>query len=264
VSRQAYYKQQKIAQCNSTREEVIVQLVQGIRKRHKVMGGKKLFTCLRPDIARLEGSMGRDKFFEVLRRSDLLVKRRRRYARTTDSRHRFRVHKNLLQQFCPGAAHQVWVSDITYVRLSKEHFAYLFLITDAYSRKIVGWELSESLGLHGALKALAMAVEQCGSCRSVIHHSDRGFQYCSNQYVDKLQSNGIQISMGEAGNCYENAMAERINGILKMEYGLDETFSDIREARQSAKEGIKYYNEERPHLSLKMKTPAVVHGCIIK
>jgi transposase InsO family protein len=205
-------------------------------------------------------AIGRDKFFDILRRSDLLVKRRRRYARTTESRHRFRVYQNHVQHIAVRRADQVWVSDITYVRLANERFAYLFLITDAYSRKIVGWDMSSSLGLEGAIKALQMSVRQCRDFQSLIHHSDRGFQYCSHQYVSKLKSKGIQISMAEAGNCYENAMAERINGILKMEYGLDETFSDIEQARRSAREGITYYNEERPHLSLKMQTPAAVHS----
>jgi transposase InsO family protein len=260
VSRQAYYKQQKTAECKAVRDAVIIEMVQGMRTRHKVMGGKKLFSCLHRDIAQLGGAIGRDKFFDVLRRSDLLVKRRRRYARTTDSRHRFRVHKNLVQEFTPVSADQVWVSDITYVRLVNDRFAYLFLITDAYSRKIVGWKLSDSLGLEGALKALQMSLGQCRSSQQLIHHSDRGFQYCSHQYVGKLQSKGIRISMAEAGNCYENAMAERVNGILKMEYGLDETFSSVAKARQSAREGITNYNEERPHLSLKMRTPAAVHN----
>ena len=264
VSRQAYYKQQKKAECTASREAVLVKLVQGIRARHKVMGGRKLFHCLQPDIAKLDGPIGRDKFFDVLRRSDLLVRRRRRYARTTNSMHRFRVYTNLVQQVTPTDPHQVWVSDITYVRLINERFMYLFLITDAYSRKIVGWELSDSLALQGALKALQMAIQQCADCKSLIHHSDRGFQYCSNQYVDKLQARGIRISMAEAGNCYENAMAERINGILKMEYGLDEVFADLWTGRRSVKEGITSYNQERPHLSLKMKTPAAVHAALNK
>ena len=249
-----------MAQRNSDRDEVIVELVQKIRRRHKVMGGRKLFYCLEADMARMEGPLGRDKFFDILRRSDLLVKRRRRYARTTQSRHRFRVHKNLLQQLSIKAPHQAWVSDITYVRLDHDQFAYLFLITDAYSRKIVGWEVSKSLGLQGAMRALQKAVRQCPDTGSLIHHSDRGFQYCSNQYIDKLRAKSIRISMTEGGNCYENAMAERVNGILKTEYGLDETFSDVGKAMRSAREAISSYNEYRPHLSLKMKTPAAIHA----
>lgn len=241
------------------RDAVIVQLVQRVRRRHKVMGGRKLFHCLQPDITSFQGGLGRDKFFDVLRRSDLLVKWRRRYARTTDSSHRFRVYKNLVQDLKPARSHQVWVSDITYVRMTNDRFAYLFLITDAFSRKIVGWQLSDSLGLEGAIKALQMALRQCQQSQGLIHHSDRGFQYCSNRYVSKLQQRGIRISMAEAGNCYENAMAERINGILKMEYGLDETFRDVEQTRRSVREGIQSYNEERPHLCLQMKTPASVH-----
>lgn len=249
-----------MAQRNSHRDEVIVELVQKIRRRHKVMGGRKLFYCLQADMAGLPEPLGRDKFFDVLRRADLLVKRRRRYVRTTQSRHRFRVHKNVLQQVTVTAPHQAWVSDITYVRLKADQFAYLFLITDAYSRKIVGWELSKSLGLQGALGALQMALRQCPDTGSLIHHSDRGFQYCSNQYIDKLRAKSIGISMTEAGNCYENAMAERVNGILKIEYGLEETFSDAGQAMRSAREAICSYNEYRPHLSLKMKTPAAIHA----
>jgi len=222
------------------------------------MGGKKLYHLLQGDIHHIVASMGRDKFFDLLRQSGLLVKRHRKYAVTTQSHHRFRVYKNKLQDFEPVRPHQAWVCDITYVRI-KKGFVYLFLITDAYSRKIIGWELSNSLGLEGALQSLGMAIRQCPCTDGLIHHSDRGFQYCSHAYVNKLKAKGIAISMAEAGNCYENAMAERINGILKDEYGLDETFTDQKQATQSVKEGIKAYNEQRPHWSLNLQIPAVVH-----
>jgi putative transposase len=235
-----------------------VELVQGIRRGNKQMGGKKLYSLLKTDITGIDKRMGRDKFFRLLRNRGLLVKRRRKYAVTTQSHHRFRMHQNQLKDYVPSGAHQVWVCDITYVRVLNG-FVYLFLLTDAYSRKIVGWELSGSLGLEGALCALRKAVTQCPSTKGLIHHSDRGFQYCANVYVSELRRGGIIISMGEAGNCYENAMAERVNGILKGEYGLDETFSDEKEALQAVREGIKAYNEQRPHWSLGLRIPAQVH-----
>lgn len=242
-------------------EELIIKLVQQVRHSNKKMGGKKLYHLLQADIHRIDASMGRDKFFGLLRHWRLIVKRKRKYAITTESYHRFKVYKNKLLNFEPMYPHQAWVCDITYVRI-KNGFVYLFLITDAYSRKIVGWELSNSLGLEGALRSLAMAIRQCPCPEGLIHHSDRGFQYCSNEYVARLKVKGIDISMAEAGNCYENAMAERVNGILKGEYGLDETFADEREARRCIKEGIKAYNEQRPHWSLKLQIPAVVHQSV--
>ena len=222
------------------------------------MGGKKVYKLLPTDIHHLDASMGRDKFFDLLRKWGLLVKRRRKYAQTTQSSHRFRVYKNKLQDFIPVRPHQAWVCDITYVRV-KDRFVYLFLITDAYSRKIVGWDLNKSLGLEGAFRSLTMAINQCSMLKGLIHHSDRGFQYCCPSYTEKLKANGIEISMAEAGNCYENAIAERINGILKQEYSLDETFIDEKQALQAAKQGIRAYNEQRPHWSLGLEIPAKVH-----
>lgn len=217
-----------------------------------------MYSELQKDIRIIHGSMGRDKFFDLLREKGLLVKRRRKYAVTTQSSHRFRIHKNLLIDFKPSRPHQVWVSDITYLR-TKKGFVYLFLKTDGYSRKIVGWELSKSLGIEGAMKAARMAIGQCPSTKDLIHHSDRGIQYCSPDFVNLLTSKGVRISMAAAGNCYENAMAERMNGILKGEYGLDDTFADEAEALQATRHAIKLYNEKRPHWSLKLKTPSAVH-----
>jgi len=259
VSRQAYYKQSSAHAHVSRRDDLIVQKVQRIRADHKVMGGRKLFRLLGDEIRQLGRGLGRDKFFDVLRGADLLVKRRRRYARTTDSRHRFRVYKNLMLNYGAKAPHQAWVGDITYVRLKRGGFMYLFLLTDAYSRKIVGWQLSSSLGVQGARSALEMAIRQCPDTRDVIHHTDRGFQYCTNQYVQRLKQKGIKVSIAEAVNCYENAMAERINGILKEEYGLNETFEDCELALRATKQAIKSYNEGRPHWSLNFEIPAIVH-----
>ena len=237
----------------------MIEMVQKVRKCNKRMGTKKLYSLLEDQIHHIEPGMGRDKFFNLLGRRGLLVKRRRKHAITTWSHHRFRTYTNKLTLSKPARPHQAWVCDITYVRIRKG-FVYLFLITDAYSRKIIGWELSNSLAITGAIKALQQAINQCPDCRSLIHHSDRGFQYCSTDYTNRLKGKGIEISMAEAGNCYENALAERVNGILKDEYGLDETFSDEQQARQAANEGIQSYNEQRPHWSLQLQIPAIVHG----
>lgn len=201
--------------------------------------------------------MGRDKFFGLLGRSSLLVKRRRKYVSTTNSYHRFRVYKNKLKNKVLSKSNQAWVSDITYIRTTKD-FAYLFLITDAFSRKIVGWHLSESLKISGAVEALRMAIRQSGETKDVIHHSDRGIQYCSKDYVRRLKKANIEISMTEENHCYENATAERVNGILKQEYGLDETFTPPQAIR-AVKEAIWLYNMERPHWSLNLLTPEEVH-----
>ena len=238
---------------------MIIDLVQQIRWTHKKMGGKKLYKLLEKDIHRIDAGMGRDKFFDLLRKWKFLVVRYRKYAVTTQSYHRFRVYKNQLTGFTPVQPHQAWVCDITYIRI-KKGFVYLFLITDAFSRKIVGWELSNSLGLEGALKSLRMAINQCPRTEGLIHHSDRGFQYCSHEYVTLLRAKGVTISMAEAGNCYENATAERVNGILKGEYGLDENYSNEQEARKAAHEGIQAYNNQRPHWSLNLQIPSKVHA----
>jgi len=223
------------------------------------MGGKKLYSLLARQIHLIDRGMGRDKFFDLLGRWGLLVRRKRKYAVTTQSRHRFYKYPNKLLSWNPVKPHQVWVCDITYVRI-KNGFVYLYLITDAYSRKIVGWRMSDNLGLSGAIKSLGQAIKQCPDCKGLIHHSDRGFQYCSTDYVKRLEKQRIEISMAEAGNCYENALAERVNGILKQEYGLDETFINMQEARRAATEGIRSYNQERPHWSLNLQIPSMVHG----
>lgn len=238
--------------------EHITELVQQVRKTHAKMGGKKLYHLLQPDLSRMSGRFGRDKFFALLKQKQLLVKRRRKYAVTTQSSHWFRVYDNKLKTLKPARPDQGWVCDITYVRIRKG-FVYLFLLTDVYSRKIVGWEVSNSLSVEGAIKAVGKAVRQCKNPKDLIHHSDRGFQYCSHEYVKILKKAGIQISMGEAGNCYDNAMAERVNGILKQEYSLDNTFANEQQVRQAARQGINAYNESRPHWALKLDTPSNVH-----
>jgi transposase InsO family protein len=258
MSRSNYYKAVKQANTRLLDAELVTGMVGEIRRRHPCIGGKKLYEWLKKDMDKAGIKMGRDKFFELLGKNDLLVKRKRKYVYTTDSWHHFHVYKNLLKQRELQKAHQGWVSDITYIRTNKD-FMYLFLITDAYSRKIVGWHLSDSLKVEGAIDSLKMAIRQCPETKDVVHHSDRGIQYCCKAYTELLKDAKMQISMTEENHCYENAMAERVNGILKQEYGLDETFMSESIARMAVKEAIWSYNMERPHWSLKLKTPEQAH-----
>lgn len=239
-------------------EKLILSLIHNQRRNHPRIGGRKLHFLIAEDLQKAEIKMGRDKFFDLLARNALLVKRRRKYVYTTDSFHHFRVYKNLLKHQLLKGAHQGWVADITYIRTAKD-FLYLFLITDAYSRKIVGWHLSESLKIAGAISALKMAIKQCRQTSGLIHHSDRGIQYCSKDYVNLLKKANIQISMTEENHCYENATAERLNGILKQEYGLDATFLSQNQGLKAVKEAVWSYNINRPHWSLKLATPNQVH-----
>ena len=222
------------------------------------MGGRKIFYQLRSSLQECGRGYGRDKFFELLGNNDLLVNRKRKYAVTTNSSHPFYKYKNELNVKSITAPNQAWVSDITYLR-THNGFVYLSLITDAYSRKIVGWNVDKSLGVESTLKALRKALKQCNQTKNLIHHSDRGIQYCCYAYTDLLKKKKLKISMGEAGNCYDNAMAERVNGILKDEYLLDSEFRDLNQACKAAKQAIYLYNYERPHWSLNLEIPAEIH-----
>jgi len=203
-------------------------------------------------------SIGRDRFFEVLRMNNLLLEPLPKSPCTTNSRHSLPVFRNIIKDIVATRPNQVWVSDITYIRTS-EGFIYLSLITDKYSRKIVGYHAGDTLETEGCLKALDMALKIKTKDVDIIHHSDRGCQYCSHLYVEKLQEHGFEISMTEENHCYENALAERVNGILKQEYWLGNIFRSKEQARRAVKEAISLYNTRRPHTSLNYKTPDQVH-----
>ena len=188
----------------------------------------------------------------------MLTLRKKYSSRTTNSLHRFYKYHNIIKDFKASRPNQIWVSDITYIRTIKG-FCYLALITDAYSRKIVGYDLSNSLELSGCVRALNKALYKAKNTQGLIHHSDRGIQYCSNVYTQILKRHKIAISMTEDNHCYENALAERINGILKDEFYLDQTFTDVAHAKRATKNAINLYNEIRLHLSLDYKTPNYVH-----
>lgn len=202
--------------------------------------------------------VGRDRLFTLLRERDALVKRKRRGTFTTYSRHGYAVAPNRVTNLDVTAPRQVVVSDITYLRLLRGTFAYLFLVTDLYSRHIVGWALSPDLSHHGALRALHMAAETIGDLEGLVHHSDRGSQYCCHEYLHTLNSYRILPSMTDANHCYQNAVAERVNGILKDEFDLDAVFTSHHQAQDAVAHAIHRYNTIRHHGSLGLQTPAEV------
>lgn len=258
ISRQAYYQKRKREIEQAAEEQLLLELVQGIRQWHPRMGGRKLYHELKQPMVTLGIKQGRDNFFAFLKAHDLLVARKRNGRRTT---HPGRWRRpNLLTGLVIERVHQVWVGDITYIA-TEQGFRYLVLLTDAYSRFIVGYDFSESLAFEGCLRALNQAIAQTGAHHfgGLIHHSDHGMQYIATGYGDRLASVGILASMGEVGNCYENALAERMNGILKDEYLLDELFVDDYHAHLAVRQAIFLYNYERPHLALGYDKPAQIH-----
>ena len=214
---------------------------------------------LNGDFEKQQLKVGRDTLFKVLKEHNMLTLRKKYSCRTTNSYHRFYKYNNIIKNVEINRPNQVWAADITYIRTLKG-FCYLALITDMYSRKIVGYDLSDSLELKGCVRALNKAVYQAKNIKGLIHHSDRGIQYCSNIYTQILKRKKIYISMTEENHCYENAMAERVNGILKDEFYLDQIFMNVAHAKRAAKNAINLYNEIRLHLSLDFKTPNMVYN----
>jgi len=238
-------------------EAVILELVRAIRYHHPRMGTRKLWVKLQPQLALRQFRIGRDRLFDLLRQHDLLVPIKRRRTRTTRSG-LWRC-PNLLPQLTLSRPHQLWVGDITYVA-RETGFAYLALLTDAFSRFIVGFDLSISLAVEGCQRALSCALRQApNSLAGLVHHSDHGVQYTAHTYRDLLTNHRIVSSMGEVGNCYDNALAERMHGILKLEYGLDRLFVNLAQAYESTEQAIHLYNYDRPHLALDYRIPAEVH-----
>jgi len=259
-SPQAYYKRRKCELERESKHGVLRELVGEVRELEPFCGGRKLFHRLAGGFESHGYSIGRDKFFEFLREEDLLVKYKYKGTNTTYSKHSYAVAPNLVKEMEVDSANQVFVSDITYLRLQGSNFAYLFLITDMFSRKIVGWHVSDSLGHKEALKALRMATENLNDPTGIIHHSDRGVQYCCHGYLDELNSNGMLASMTDASHCYQNAIAERVNGILKLEFMLGSVFSSIQQATAATMSAVNIYNDKRTHWSLGLKTPSAVYG----
>lgn len=255
MSRQAYYKWTDRSRGWDRLEAVLLKLVRAIRKLMPELGGRKIFHELGKLLP-----FGRDRFFAWLKRHGLLATKKRRFPATTYSKHALKKFANLIRDFKATAAGQVVVSDITYIALEEGKFAYASLVTDAFSRKIIGYHLSPDLSVSGPLKALRMALRSVPDPDGLIHHSDRGVQYCSKQYIDELERHGVAISMTERQHCAENAMAERVNGILKHEFGLKNRFKTIAAARQALHQAVWIYNNLRPHLALNYEKPAHVHA----
>jgi len=230
-----------------------------IRSKMPRLGTRKLYYLLKEELIALNIKLGRDVLFNFLRAEQLLIKPKRSYTRTTNSKHWMKKYPNLILNMEITRPEQVWVSDITYIKTTSGN-SYLSLVTDAYSKKIMGYELLDNLSAAGPLAALGMALKNRKYNGELIHHSDRGLQYCSAEYVQRLKDNHINISMTRNGDPYENAIAERINGILKYEFLWIDGFKDHLQAMQIIKQSIGIYNLERPHLSCEMMTPELTHN----
>jgi putative transposase len=257
-SRQAYYQHKKQSEKESLQHDLLINKVLIIRATQKRLGGRKLLDRLAPFIQEHQIVIGRDAFFDLLSERKLLVRRRKRNKPiTTFSDHWMRKHPNLIEGFYPTAPNQLWVSDITYIVVGNG-FAYLSLITDAYSRKIVGFYLSIDLSADGCIKALQMALTNNLVLGKLIHHSDRGSQYCCSDYVKILNDNFIRISMTQNGDPRENAIAERVNGVLKDEL-LEKSYDVYKLAIRGVSVAISIYNHQRPHGSIDYLTPVEAH-----
>jgi len=256
-SRQAYYQHQRCREKEALQSELLLQQVFRIRERQKRIGTRKLFFMLTDFLQQHRISIGRDAFFDLLRERNLLVRKRKsRKPRTTFSCFWMHRYPNLTKDFIPTGPNQFWVSDITYIAIG-EDFGYLSLITDAYSHKVVGFYLCEDLSAKGCILALKMALKNNPERKNLIHHSDRGLQYYSVAYV-KLLEPSIRISMSENSDPLENAIAERMNGILKDEL-LEKYFETFAQAQRAVAVAISIYNHERPHSSVDLLTPAMAH-----
>jgi transposase InsO family protein len=257
MHRDAYYKYKRRYDQRKVVESQVIGLVKKEREIQTRIGTRKLHKELHVAFEKSHLKVGRDRLFDILRSYNMLVKRKKASCKTTNSYHHFHKYNNLVKGMQVTRPNEVWVSDITYIRTVKG-FCYLALITDMYSRKIVGYDISDSLELVGCLRALKKALASARPAGELVHHSDRGFQYCSNQYVAALSKRNIKISMTEENHCYENAIAERVNGILKDEFYLDQCFVNTINACVATKNAIDIYNNKRLHVSLGYKTPNMV------
>jgi len=262
VTRQAYYQNNWKGVDISIEEDLLLKEILSIRKNHKRMGTRKLYDKLQPFMLEHQIKKGRDALFDLLSSNHLLVRKRKRRIQTTQSFHWLRKYPNLIRDFVPKGPNQLWVSDITYWKIIGGH-VYISFITDAYSHKVVGYHVAETLEAVESVQALKMALSglfmEPDDHFQLIHHSDRGVQYCSFEYVKLLKDNNIQISMTENGDPLENALAERLNGILKDEYLIDSPVTSMEEARNVLARAVSLYNEDRPHMSIGNLYPSQVH-----
>ena len=258
-SKQAYYKTKSNQQKKLCYRNMVKQKVLEVRKHLPRTGTRKLYYLLEKEFKREHIPVGRDKLFSILRDEQLLILKKKRYTKTTNSKHWLHKYPNLIKGLNVIRPEQIWVADITYIAI-KEAFVYLHLITDAYSKQIMGYCVSKDLAAAASITALQMALAKRKYKGALIHHSDRGLQYCSAGYVKILEQNNVAISMTQDGNPYDNAIAERVNGILKEEFGLYDTFTDIQQVQKQAGQSIFLYNTIRPNLSCHMHTPHQMHS----
>lgn len=267
LTRQAYYQNGWQGIDISIEEDILLTEVGKIRESHKRMGTRKLHDKLCTFMIDHQIKMGRDALFDLLSSNHMLVRKRTRRIQTTQSHHWLRKYTNLIRGFVPTGPNQLWVSDITYWKINGI-YVYISFITDAFSRKVVGYHVALTLETVETIQALKMALSgflnKPEGLIKLIHHSDRGVQYCSHEYVKLLQANDIQISMTENGDPLENAIAERLNGILKDEYLNDSPVKSIYEARLLLAKSVRLYNEERPHMSIGNHYPSQVHQQSLK
>lgn len=259
MSRQNYYARHARRQRRQVDGELVAGLVQRERRLQPRLGTRKLYHVLKPELEQAGVRLGRDRMFEELRKRELLLEPvAAQHPRTTYSYHNLPVFRNLAKDLEVKAPNEVWVSDLTYLR-TVEGCLFLALITDKYSRKIVGWNVGDNLEAVGCVRALERALEELPAGSRPIHHSDQGSQYCCHQYVGRLQERGLRLSMTESDHCAENALAERMNGILKQEYGLGTEFGSKALAHAAVRQSIELYNTRRPHSALNYRFPAQVH-----
>jgi len=257
IDRQVYYRKIKRRKKRQSNASKVVSMVLEIRKTMPRIGAKKLYFLLNNELKQLK--IGRDKFINILRANHLLIIPKRSYHITTNSHHRFRKHQNQILDLQIKRPEQVWVSDITYIG-KRENPCYLSLVTDAYSKKIMGFNVADNMNTESSLIALKNAVKQIkDKGLSLIHHSDRGLQYCANEYQKLLDKSDIKCSMTQNSDPYENAVAERINGILKQEFDIDKHNQNLPIMKQIVKEAVEIYNNKRPHYSNYMLTPNQMH-----
>lgn len=257
-TKQAFYKSkvnQQIALCH---QSIVKQKVLSIRQKLPKIGTRKLYYILQQEFKQQHIQVGRDKLFSLLREENLLIKKQKRYVKTTNSKHWMHKYPNLIKSMRVVRPEQIWVADITYIAI-ENGFAYLHLITDAYSKKIMGYCISHDLTAAATKKSLEMALSKRQYAKKLIHHSDRGLQYSSSAYTNVLKKENISISMTQDGSPYDNAIAERVNGILKDEFDLYDTFLNIKQAQKQTDQAIFLYNNCRPHFSCSMLTPEQMH-----
>ncbi|MDB5134565.1 MAG: transposase, partial [Mucilaginibacter sp.] len=257
VSGQVYYRHKKRSSNRRSIADKVVELVIGIRNKMPCIGTRKLYFMLRASLK--AWAVGRDRLFRILKANHLLIIPKRSYCITTNSHHHFRKHKDLIEDLTMERPEQVWVADITYLG-GREKPCYLSLVTDAYSKMIVGYEVSSNMNAENNVKALEMAIKNRKYRKEkLIHHSDRGIQYCCEDYQKTLTRSNIQCSMTESYDPYRNAVAERVNGILKQEFLLEDINKDLSTMKKVVAESICIYNNQRPHYSCYMKTPFQMH-----